>query len=375
MQRNNLVLTVALFTVLSSSSALGSDARRGIVGYWIAQQDRITAVRFTYHGNVITPEAYVSASPAVEEYAFPLEEWSHTISGEALFDFERRRIRMKIEGEDAGEAGGKMFRAPLLQHAVFDNDLFTVYEPHENSLGHATIAALHTGAVFHISRRPTIDYINLEHFPPLLAAGAIPVDYSIHPSSLHSSLQAGQFRDAGSVVHNGIECAVLTTSPDTRNGHFYEYWVAVDDPRKIYRMMGYGRNETDGDKPWFDIQITYRDSDHGPLPDRWTISRYNMDLTKAKIYDVQLGEFEFNPRVADADFDLQPPPGTRVCDERLPEGAQEFVQGEVGEPNLPPVEYDMQQARSSSRYRMAFGILAAVAIVIGVLVYRKRSAA
>jgi hypothetical protein len=140
----------------------------------------------------------------------------------------------------------------------------------------------------------------------------------------------------------------------------------------IRQVQGYGL-EGDG-KLWVTTKIDFRETEHGPIPDAWTIDRYNNATGKVARCSIKLDEFEANPAVTDADFDIDPPAGTRVYDETRPEDARHYVVGGPGKPNLPVGEHILQKKAARSRNWMYLGIAAVIAIAAGVAfwVYRRR---
>lgn len=305
---------------------------------------------------------------------FPIPPQDHTepIEQEILLDFQNLRLRRHQVREQAiwQKDSDEWVSFPRDEILVHNGANFKNYKPHESNLANAPEPDIFGTELTVYKARPRVIVFEVENNPLLYACGIIHTTLNFDPANLRPNLNPAAFRMQSENELDGHQCLVLRTVPDPSK-RFFEFWVDADDYRIIRQVHGYGLNQ-EGEL-WVTTTMEWQDTDYGPLPLNWEIQRFEHFTKKASVYKMTLDEFEVNPAVTDADFDIDPPPGTRVYDETLPKEAQEYVVAAPGKPNLPVGEHILQEEQTQSRNWLLAGIVAVVLLLIGaVVVYRRR---
>ena len=97
----------------------------------------------------------------------------------------------------------------------------------------------------------------------------------------------------------------------------------------------------------------------------WRIEKSDFMTDKVSVYEMTLDEFEADPNISDADFEIDPPAGTRVFDENLHRDARTYVVGAPGKPNLPIAEFEANKDMQRSRRNMFIGIGCVLLLLAG----------
>ncbi|MEQ9407773.1 MAG: hypothetical protein RIK87_08595 [Fuerstiella sp.] len=260
---------------------------------------------------------------------------------------------------------------PFDQTVVFNGDVFKSYRPHNLNLALAPVETSGTELQIY-NGRPRVVVLGLEHNPVLYACGIIHTELNHNPADLRPALDSRKFRLESQVVSGDRTCHILRSVPDPAR-RFYEYWVDSTDYRKIYQVHGFGLGGEG--RLWVTTKIEYRDSEHGPLPSTWEIQRFENSTNKAAVYRMQLDEFDVSPAFSDEDFDIDPPPGTRVSDDNLPRDARKYVVAVPNQPDLPVGEFEAQQEQRESRLSLFVGLAMIVLLSVGAIAtWRRRHA-
>lgn len=347
-----------------------------VVEAWQLRQEQLRSVRFRASGKCWKPRGYMQMPRILraeaQGFAVPAQDHTEPIHSEVTLDLERGRLLRHQIHETytwiSGSDDAQFF--PFDELVVFDGQHFKAYRPYERNHAKAPEQSYATELSIYAAGPRTIVF-GLELNPLLYACGIIHTDLNHNPANLRPELDPGQFKLEGEASLDGHPCLILRSVPDPRQ-RFYEFWVDRDDHRMIRQSLGYGLNQKA--ELWVTTRIEYRDTPHGPMPDTWTVERIEHSTGKVALYSMKLDEFEANPRVTDADFDIVPPPGTLVYDERRPKAERKFVVAGAGQPDLPPEAFIKHKTQPRSRGWAYAGIGALVAAIAAAILFRRRSA-
>lgn len=356
------------------TSALTAQA---VVQDWRGLQRRFETVRFRFSGTVETcagggvpPDPF--AGPSAKN-AWPPEPQLGEYEGDLLLDLAGKRARReKRDFQQCRNAKMEWVWGRVHEIAMFNGEFFQRYYPPEDNhrFGDAEMDRLIDD--LDIRHDCPATFLFVEHKPLLMACGVFDISRDVTPDRLKVALDAALLRVEDAVMHHGRRHLVLRTMPTARRKSTIEFTVDAADPRRISRYVGI-REEGE---TWITISIDYQDTEWGPIPGEWVVNWYSYGdgLPPTRVYRFHLDDFEANPLVSDADFEmLNPPPGTRVDDNRRPRGDQKYVIGEPGTPNLPVGEYMLQQEEARSRRWLYVGLAAVVAVLItGTVMIRRR---
>ncbi|MEQ9407548.1 MAG: hypothetical protein RIK87_07455 [Fuerstiella sp.] len=360
---------------LFASSVFAGDQVDAIVDAWKARQKQFRAVGFHISGTLLETAGFGMAPTTgyTKVMPAPAEDETSGMTGTVVLDLERGRLRRhQVKSRRMWIPASKSFQSfPWDQLVVFNGSRFKSYAPHALNLAKAPVPGL-KGIELNIAAadQPLGIVFDVEYDPLLYACGIIHTQLAFHPSDLQPRIDVRQFKSDGMTRLDEHDCVVLRTVPDELEHHF-EYWVDAEDHRIIRQAIGYGLAEPG--KLWLRTTIDYVETEHGPMPDIWIIERHDFQTDRLAVYSMKLDKFEANPAVSDADFDIDPPPGTRVTDSTRPRDAQHYVVGEAGQPDLPLREFALQQEHSRSRFRMYAGVLGLlVLLAVAVFVFRRQ---
>ena len=356
-----------------ANAAQAHEAR--VVAAWQARQTQFDAVRFRISGTQYRPAGYseiaIHPGPRSPHVAVPARDTIEPVEQVVILDLRNIRLRRYKTGHTLilSSDGSEFVPFPRAELVLFNGKQFKTYSPHELNLAKAPKPGLTGTEMFICEAQPRTIVFDLEANPLLYACGIIHASLSFDPANLQPEIRASDFRLQDRIDLAGRPCLVLRTFPDPSK-RFYEFWVDATDPRIIRQVHGYGLEQKG--ELWVSTTVEWQDTEYGPMPDTWEISRFESSTNKVAVYKMKLDDFEVNPAVTDADFDIDPPPGTRVYDETLPEGAQEYVVAAAGQPNLPVGEFILQEEQTRSRHWMLAGIIVVTLLIAAAtLVYRR----
>ncbi|WP_145944216.1 hypothetical protein [Fuerstiella marisgermanici] len=360
--------------VATGSLCLGQSAPE-VVEAWRGRQDQFESISFQISGTKSEPRGYVQLPEGMRSKApivpLPQKDSTTPILSDVLLDFANGRLRCRVETvrQFWNSETEQFVSIPSDQTSYFNGQQAKKYQPHASNLANAPVEAIGTELNIYKGRARTIVF-GLEHNPILYACGIIHTTLNFDPADLKPELRRSSFRLRSEIELEGNKCLVLRSVPDPSK-RFYEFWVDADDPRIIRQVHGYGLNQKG--KLWVTTKIDWQETEHGPLPSAWEIQRFEDSTEKVSVYNIKVDKFEVNPAVTDADFDIDPPPGTRVSDDNLPKEARKYVVAAPGKPNLPVGEHMRQEERATSRAWLFMSIAAVVVLLIAALImYRRR---
>ncbi|MEQ9407774.1 MAG: hypothetical protein RIK87_08600 [Fuerstiella sp.] len=368
-------LIVALIAALVCSPTIAAEEEiREVLQTWRQQQQRFHAVRFKISGTLTRPDGY-TLLPAGNDYKnlVPASAESEQVAIEStlLFDFTHGRLRrhlIKASGMWVPEENAwRSF--PFDQVVTYEGTQWQSYTPHELNLAKAALPDRQGTELAIYSNQPRRIVFDVEHIPLLIACGMIRTVLVFEPHDFTPAINDHDFRLDGRHQLDENQCLVLRTIPDPM-GYFFEYWVDIHDHRMIRRMMTY--KSTDPPKLRLNTSIEYSETEHGPLPKNWRVEKADFMTDKVSVYQVSLDEFEANPILSDSDFQIAPPPGTRVHDERRPRDSRDYVVMGAGEPELPVGEFEARQEQRKSRFALFAGLAIVMFLVAGAVVVLRR---
>lgn len=368
------VLCAALHCLGPGNACFG-DSVSEILDAWRERQNQFDSIQFQISGTQSEPRGYLQVPEGLKQKApvvsMPTEDTSKPIRSNVLLDLSHGRLRCHVETSTQFlRSDTRQFVSiPSEDTAYFNGQQSKNYKPHATNLAHAPVESFGTELIIY-KAGPRKIVFGLEHNPLLYACGIIHTTLNFVPTNLEPELRPKSFRLQSEIEFEGNKCLVLRSVPDPSK-RFYEFWVDADDPRIIRQVHGYGLNQKG--KLWVTTKIDWQETEHGPLPSAWEIQRFEDSTEKVSVYNIKVDKFEVNPAVTDADFDIDPPPGTRVSDDNLPKEARKYVVAAPGKPNLPVGEHMRQEERATSRAWLFMSIAAVVVLLIAALImYRRR---
>lgn len=375
LRRASRFAVVLLVTwVVSPTMCFGISVEE-VLEAWRARQRAFDTVRVRVVGTKSEPAGLwqlpedmssVRHSPPIP---VPAEDHVQPIECDLLLDLKNGRFRRHHRREHFSASPGKYVYCPLDELAVYNGQLYKFHRPHHINVAKSPRPDS-TGVELAIAEVATSVVFQAECIPVLYGCGIIHTQRAFDPHNLRPMLDRSHFRSEGEVDVEGHSCLVLRTKPDAADS-FFEFWVDSEDPCIIRQVHTYG---VGGDgKLWKTTRINYAETDAGSFPDSWTIEHSGDATDKVARYSIQVEEFGANPEVTDADFEIEPPPGTWVHDYRRPRDDRDYVVGEPGTPNLPVGEFALQEEQAQSRTWLYLGV-AAVAVIVftGTVLVRRR---
>lgn len=358
------VIVLTLFC--GTAASLDADDRlEAVVATWRQAQQRFDTVRYQISGTVLRPKGFLRITedldPDGREIDMPAQDQRTSLqSGAVLHLASGRFCSQRKQPTLKWLADKKTFvEVPSDVTIYYNGAHFKSYMPDATNRDLSPVPREGTELSIY-KGRPRVMPFGLEHNPILYACGTIQTVLAGDPSNLTPDLRADDFRLQTTADLNGRSCLVLRSVPDPQK-RFYEYWVAEEDHRQILQVHGYGL-EGQG-KLWVTTRIHYAESEQGILPATWTIDRFEDTTAKALRMEMKLVDFQANPDVVDADFDVDPPPGTAVCDDHLPRDSRNYVVAAIGQPDLPVGEFEAQQGQQTSRRNLYLSLIVLAALL------------
>jgi hypothetical protein len=233
---------------------------------------------------------------------------------------------------------------------------------------HGTVAKW-KGTELVLAEKPFEPIIRPQHVPLLLSLGFVQIGAGYDIAELRTDLNPRDFKQVSETTIDGTRCAVLQTV--VRRRYYNEYVVESTEPFLIRESR-----EFDADGKLFEsASINYQMTDAGYLPETWQTTQCSFENGKAETFEMRLTDFEMNPTFSDEDFDIDPPPGTRVVDQRRPQESRRYVIGDEEVPEIPTAEYELQQEARANRNWMFLMIAAVAVVAIGGVVWYRRARA
>ncbi len=332
---------------------------------WLDRSQNIDSVRFKYSGQSFTPKGYLSLPLGPS----PPEDRFFDFSGELLLDLANKRLVLSESSEVAFDVlSENPVWKPRYTVLAYDHERFYAYSPKEKDFNGEVNGVTISGSSLTLTNDVRGHFCSVEHIPLLVTSNLMPLALIRRPFNLDAKTLELKLEIDVESEHEGHPCYVIR-SPASDNGYFSEIWVDKHDSYKVYRFDQYHNDEMTSSNT-----IQYQESPIGSIPKSWKTEDFNFQNGKAKIFTVTLDSYEINPAVTIEDFQVVPPPGTRVYDDSLPKDAQRYVVPEPGQPPLPVEEAKLQQEASDSalkRNAVLIGILL-VLVAGGFLLRRSR---
>jgi hypothetical protein len=285
-----------------------------VLGEWQKRQERISRIRYVVKGESITPKGAFTdhmGRPMVPPQ--PDKDTAQRQDTIFLIDIPKKRFRMELDGEVYSIADKRL--VPRRTTTVFDGNS-TYGETEHDAKVKATEGREQWAPDVGISKndaayRP-LNAVNAYWLSPLLFAHGFIPQLAAGPSFL-DKLDVDDFSVHGQAIHDGKPCLVLRTFP-VPGGQvklFDEYWVDLARDCAVVRHSSY----MDG-KLLTDLEVTYQQTSHGWLPQRWVGTTRN--YTNGQLINVtrlRVQEFAIEPEVTDTDFRIEIKPGMVILED------------------------------------------------------------
>lgn len=308
------------------------------------------------------PKLPVPGKDLTEPYGFSI-----------LLDFQQRRIRRHLTATQVmplPSTEGGFVPFPLDELITVNEERVKVYRPLKLNLSKSPRPDQNGTELIISDKDGTTSPFGFAYYPLLYACGIVHTTLEHDTRDLKPLINVKDIRDVGKVDLEGKSCRLIRTVPD-KFQRYFEFAVDVSDPRTIRQVQQFGI-EAPGELS-FSTKISYEETPHGSFPNAWTTEQYVLSTGKAAIYTLIVDEREFDPEVSDQDFDIIPPPGTRVYDATLAKDAREYVVGMNPKlPDLPPEEARLQTEAARKLNWLWLLALLAVAVMGGFVYFQRR---
>lgn len=372
MNSNTRLLGIQAVLVVGTvaNSSWGASVQ-DVIAAWEARREKLHSIQFVYSGVVATPEGFMDPL-AIGGPQVPEQSMGGTCQGTLLFDLDNNLIRREHESPILAATADRS----LQQHTQFETAFFNgsrskffLDAPAVQHLGPAANGVSQPELYVYGEKRSRLLF-EVPHNALLASVGAIcpacPAG-EVRPNQLSPEYDESMFALEDVVSVDGSRYLVIRTTLSAAPNRYFEYEVLEIDPTQIRAIRCFLPNG----QLLISSTIDYQETEHGAFPKEWTAVKFHFSTGRPQVYKMKLDEIAFNPAVQTSDFDIDPPPGTRVYDATRPVEDREYVVGAEGQPALPIREDTLQQEQARSRL-WTYGTLAAIAIVAVGLIYRQR---
>ncbi len=325
-----ILANVPLLLLLDEPSARGQAVDpqlEKILADWQKRQEWVKSIRYRVSGKYTIPKGVFNSQRRILglriDKDYPSKDMSVDVKYTLLLDFENGRHRFErdepqyfldVDRFCAHRQTDVFNGSTMKQQWLKPNDPSISPEmtppPTNPDVPNATI----------ISGNMKNNEFELKYRPIFFGHGRVyTIMDPIIPGKLLTKPDPDYFSVHGNAVHEGRNCVIVRTQ--TLRGYktsFTEYWVDIERTSAIVRTIGFS-----GDKPGSVINIQYKKTSVGWMPDRWKYMAYPEGKV-ARIEDMHVVEMTIDPHVSDSDFQLVFEPGT-IVEERKDEGTPNIL--------------------------------------------------
>ncbi len=318
--------------------ATAQDNVQRIVEDWQRRQEKMSIVKYVYEGDCVVPKGSMTGHAMLGEDVkgeVPPEDYRYKRQFVLLLDFERNRVRREVREERLWLPDGRFY--PAFNVHLFDGTSFQHYMPaKENWPGGRPPHRYQVELDLQTDRYSAFVIENID-FPIFFAHGIFPSrTASISPALLRIPLERDWFGYHGEAPTRDGQCTVLRTQA-FHSGSFGEYWVDPTRESAVIRYVAHSKG-----RPTHTADISHRNTEHGWMPEKWTLSRFDSKggLERTETCEIKL--FEPNATVEASDFHMDRIPGMLVSDVAANKSYR------VGEPGKPDVDVAVLLAQDQS---------------------------
>jgi hypothetical protein len=292
---------IGLLAAVRSAPAQGIDPRlQQVLDDWRKRQERTQNVRYVVRGEgVWSKGAWPSPPGQGTDQVRPPRDLVIQRGAVVLLDFAANRLRLETDEERYDEATDKFYPQRMVR--VADGTEAKMFFPREKNTHPIEGKKPNDAEVWIENGYRGGDTLNIGYWPLIYAHGSIPSQAEHpRPGKLRILPDPELLYVHGEAIYRDRPVWVIRTQAvKTAVASFDEFWVDKGRDSAVVRYALVVR-----DHPEYDLQIDYRETTHGWMPLRWTLTERDFRGRTKYLERLHVEKLLIDQPLEDADFQI-----------------------------------------------------------------------